>query len=406
MANNQLLKSKKYNIKAKDEIRFYIDTIYHVLKNESNNLVQEGNSFNVISSTAADVLGLSKKLLNYSNEQQQVYSESNLKYSILLKSMFQCVPGFKGIKQDEISNITRITNCNSHSYVIPLGEKKIASGLYPLSSYSNHSCVPNSNYFIDKNGVMVLYASSDIQESQPITTSYIFGLDRVEKRREELLKNFNFFCTCEQCNYQSLLTEEVCDTCKEIIPSTIGNSNSLVYKEPESSKETGFNYICPKGHIKSSTIFEIDPLSNLYPSITEINSKCKDLRNFRKVNIFMEMLDNREMIKELPSFELETIPLAKHITDPKKSKSMLIEELIILIKESVEGGIVKSIEESAYSFYIVNLCYDLYKSLLIEQKSKKQKIISTRDIIIRLLTPTVYNALKIDKKLNKHLDNK
>ncbi|KAM9968580.1 hypothetical protein ACTFIW_007730 [Dictyostelium discoideum] len=400
----------KNNEDIADEIRLYIITIYNILKNKTNNkMVQKTHPENAISSSVVDVLNLTKKLLNSSTELQIAYSESAKKYTCIIEMIFQTLitHGANTLKKDEISDIIRIVDCNSHCYADMLNKSRKCSGLYPLASYANHSCLPNSNYYLDKNGVMVLYASSDIQESEAITISYIYFLNRLEKRRKELLKVHNFFCTCDLCNFQSSLTEEVCDKCNEIIPSTIGNSN-LVYKEPKSLKETGFNYICPKGHTKSSIIFEIDKDKLLYPTIAEINSKCKDLRNFRKLNIFKEMLENRDFVKKLTPRELEITPLAKYVANPKKSNSMLIEELINLVRGSVECGLTKSIEESNYSTYLVYDYYDLYKSLLLEPKPQILKLNSIRDIIIKLLTPMVYNQNKqrIDKKLNKHLSNK
>ncbi|KAM9991629.1 hypothetical protein ACTFIZ_005035 [Dictyostelium cf. discoideum] len=398
---NKVDNANKSNEKGlEDESRLYINTIYNVLKNQTNYKVLVDKS---ISSSATDVLNLSKKLLNYTNESQRTYSESTKKKTNILELIFKSFYGANTLKHDEISNIIRIVDCNSHGYsnVISL-KKKCSSGLYPFASYANHSCIQNSNYFIDKHGVMVLYALSDIQESQAITISYIYLLNRVEKRRKELLDGHNFFCTCDQCNFQSSLTEEVCDTCKEIIPSTIGNTN-LLYKEPKSLKETGFNYICPKGHTKSSIIFEIDKDKLLYPTIAEINLKCKDLRNFRKLNIFKERLMNFDSIKFLTPFQLEIEPLAKHMLN--KSKPILYQELIDLIKESVECGITKSIEVSNFSIYLIFFYYDLYKYSLKEPKTQIQKLNSIRDIIIKLLTPMVYNQNKLifDKKLNKHL---
>ncbi|KAM9991630.1 hypothetical protein ACTFIZ_005036 [Dictyostelium cf. discoideum] len=412
--NSELFKNNKFDIdneseekRLVDESRLYINTIYNVLKNQNNNKdVQKTTSDNSISSSATDVLNLSKKLLNYTNESQRNYSESVKKKTKILELIFKTCNVVNTLKQDEISNIIRIVDCNSHGNADMLNESAKSSGLYPLACYANHSCLPNSNYFIDKHGVMVLYALSDIQESQAITISYIDFLNRVEMRRKDLLNGHNFFCTCDQCNFQSSLTEEVCDTCNEIIPSTIGNSN-LQYKEPKSLKETGFNYICPKGHTKSSLIYDIDN-GQLYPTVEEIYLKCKDLRNFRKLNIFKEMLENRDFLYQLTPRELDVTPLAKYIKDPCKSTSMLYEELINLVKESVECGLIKSIEESNYSSYLVYYYYDLYKSFFLEKKLKILDLNSTRDIIIKLLTPMVYNQNKprIDKKLNKHLSNK
>ncbi|KAM9962455.1 hypothetical protein ACTFIR_005363 [Dictyostelium discoideum] len=405
--NNEFFKMNNFEIANQgnkerglaDESRLYINTIYNILKNKTNNKAVVLD--NAISSSVTDVLNLTKKLLNHTNESQRAYSDSTKMKTDVLQLIFESFYGANTLKKDEISNIIRIVDCNSHCYSNVISQKKKASGLYPFSSYSNHSCIPNSHHFIDKHGVMVLFASSDIQESEAITISYIYFLNRLEKRRKELLDGHNFFCTCDQCNFQSSLTEEVCDKCNGIIPSSIGNSN-LVYKEPKSLKETGFNYICPKGHTKSSIIFEIDKDKLLYPTIDEINSKCKDLRNFRKLNIFKERLVNIDSIKMTP-FQLEIEPLAKHMLN--KSKPILYQELIDLIKESVQFGLTKPIEESSFSTYLIFYYYYLYKYSLKEPKPQILKLNSIRDIIIKLLTPMVYNQNKpiYDKKLNKHL---
>lgn len=88
-----------------------------------------------------------------------------------------------------------------NSFRISNTNKKIQlRGLYPLSSFLNHSCIPNSRNLFKKDYTMEVYASRDIKEGDEITTCYTGLLCCNPVRRLLLYNTKNFWCTCLRCS--------------------------------------------------------------------------------------------------------------------------------------------------------------------------------------------------------------
>ncbi|CAH2104363.1 unnamed protein product [Euphydryas editha] len=73
-------------------------------------------------------------------------------------------------------------------------------GLYPLSAFMNHSCIPNTRNIFDANYSMAVYASKDIAKGEEITSCYTGLLWCSPARRCQLYKSKNFWCKCARCN--------------------------------------------------------------------------------------------------------------------------------------------------------------------------------------------------------------
>ena len=83
-----------------------------------------------------------------------------------------------------------------------LGEKGQTWIVCPRISRLNHSCVPNAGWFpIPNKDVYKLMAMKDISEGEEITLCYRDELDGMimHARRQLLLKDWGFICTCEAC---------------------------------------------------------------------------------------------------------------------------------------------------------------------------------------------------------------
>ncbi|KAF9406561.1 hypothetical protein HW555_013111, partial [Spodoptera exigua] len=79
-------------------------------------------------------------------------------------------------------------------------ERKIAlRGLYPLSAFLNHSCVPNTRNVFHSDYTMAVYATKDIEAGEEILTCYTGLLLCTPARRCQLYKTKHFWCKCKRC---------------------------------------------------------------------------------------------------------------------------------------------------------------------------------------------------------------
>jgi hypothetical protein len=77
----------------------------------------------------------------------------------------------------------------------------VASALFPVASFLNHSCVPNvvlASPLMDGRGVFV--AARDIVPNEELNVSYIDGNQAVAVRQEQLKFAYGFECQCSKCS--------------------------------------------------------------------------------------------------------------------------------------------------------------------------------------------------------------
>lgn len=72
-------------------------------------------------------------------------------------------------------------------------------GLYPLSAFLNHCCLPNTRNVFDTDYTMAVYATKDIGIGEEIVTCYTGILWCTPARRCQLYKTKQFWCTCARC---------------------------------------------------------------------------------------------------------------------------------------------------------------------------------------------------------------
>ena len=72
-------------------------------------------------------------------------------------------------------------------------------GVFPKCARINHSCKPNSlNWWSEKTGRRIIYASRNIEKDEEITVSYI-PLLKMTKVRQHRLEQYGFTCDCSAC---------------------------------------------------------------------------------------------------------------------------------------------------------------------------------------------------------------
>ncbi|XP_063358257.1 SET domain-containing protein SmydA-8-like isoform X2 [Cydia amplana] len=93
-------------------------------------------------------------------------------------------------------NSFRISN-HSQKNMVPL------RGLYPISAFLNHSCIPNTRNEFGDDYTMAVYASKDIEVGEEIVSSYTGLLWCTPARRIQLYKTKRFWCKCHRCSDSS-----------------------------------------------------------------------------------------------------------------------------------------------------------------------------------------------------------
>jgi len=72
-------------------------------------------------------------------------------------------------------------------------------GLYPVASFMNHSCVPNTMHNFNGQLEMTVKASLPVYSGQELTTSYTRTVWPTPLRQKHLLASKQFVCTCDRC---------------------------------------------------------------------------------------------------------------------------------------------------------------------------------------------------------------
>ncbi|CAD0195987.1 unnamed protein product [Chrysodeixis includens] len=107
------------------------------------------------------------------------------------------------IPNDQISFIKfvhSVIKINSFRIASNPDKKKVPlRGLYPLSAFLNHCCVPNTRNVFDNDYSMAVYATKDISVGEEIVTCYTGILWCTPARRCQLYKTKQFWCMCERC---------------------------------------------------------------------------------------------------------------------------------------------------------------------------------------------------------------
>lgn len=105
-------------------------------------------------------------------------------------------------EDDEQTMITacKIMDANCFEIITYRQDKLInLRGLYPIASFMNHSCVPNTMHNFKENFLMIVKASLPIYKGQEITTTYTNLIWPTSLRQNHLLVSKQFNCICIRC---------------------------------------------------------------------------------------------------------------------------------------------------------------------------------------------------------------
>lgn len=98
---------------------------------------------------------------------------------------------------NEVSDILKI---NSFRIAHNVNNKRIpCRGVYPVSSFLNHSCLPNTRNVFGKDHSMAVYASRRIEAGEEILSCYTGLLWCTAARRCQLYNTKGFWCYCLRC---------------------------------------------------------------------------------------------------------------------------------------------------------------------------------------------------------------
>lgn len=100
-----------------------------------------------------------------------------------------------------VSLALQVVLSNGYARVPVLWNGTMGFGLWAFASSINHSCQPNSEYYIDHKGNLHLYSIRPIDKDDEITVSYLPPhtlMSSVDQRRKAI-KELGFFCKCPRC---------------------------------------------------------------------------------------------------------------------------------------------------------------------------------------------------------------
>lgn len=84
---------------------------------------------------------------------------------------------------------------------LPIGPDLNAGGVFIKACRINHSCDSNAQNFWNENlNQLTIHAVRDIRKGEEISISYLNSRRNRQARQEELLKNFDFTCSCQLCS--------------------------------------------------------------------------------------------------------------------------------------------------------------------------------------------------------------
>ncbi|RDY10442.1 Histone-lysine N-methyltransferase ASHR1, partial [Mucuna pruriens] len=148
----------------------------------------------IIPSTAMDNYNLVNELVAHmsdiTEEQLVLYAQmANLVYSILQ---------WPEINIKEIAESFSKFACNAHT-ICDSELRPVGTGLYPVISIVNHSCLPNSVLVFEGRSALVR-AVQHIPTGTEVLISYIETAGSTMTRQKALKEQYLFTCTCPRCS--------------------------------------------------------------------------------------------------------------------------------------------------------------------------------------------------------------
>ena len=139
--------------------------------------------------------------------EQQVDAWSSVQENIVQWLLRPEKGGLQGVyTSQEINRAIGLIQTNAINMEKPWrGDIVSCKALYPTFSFVSHSCVSNARVVFNEDSSIRLRAQVDIKEGEEITIQYISHLFSNIVRREEILSNWMFQCSCSRCEDPSEL---------------------------------------------------------------------------------------------------------------------------------------------------------------------------------------------------------
>ncbi|XP_058190035.1 histone-lysine N-methyltransferase ASHR1 isoform X3 [Rhododendron vialii] len=152
-----------------------------------------GSTCQIIPTTATDNYNLVEALVSHISE----IDEKQLVLYAQMANLVNLILELPGIGIKEIAENFSKLACNAHticdSELRPLG-----TGLYPVISIINHSCLPNA-VLVFEGRLAVVRAVQHIPKGTEVSISYIETAGSTMTRQKALKEQYFFSCSCPRC---------------------------------------------------------------------------------------------------------------------------------------------------------------------------------------------------------------
>lgn len=229
--------------------------------------------------------------------------------------------------------VNSILNINTFRIASNPSDKKISlSGLYPLSSFLNHSCIPNIRCCFKEDYTMAVYATKDIDIGEEIFICYTGFLWSTPARRCQLFKTKGFWCKCKRCEDRTEMgtnlsalkcldkdcigillpitptdpaTEWCCDNCDAKVPA-----NRICFVQSALGSLLGTLELDEQFHLETLVL---ERLAKFVPYCSHIFVDLR-LRLAQKIGFEGPKMNGRNLLNpSLPSTELNNFKLLRLI---------------------------------------------------------------------------------------------
>lgn len=109
------------------------------------------------------------------------------------------MPAYLHASEQEIADLFYRERCNCFG-IWDTEDHCLASAIFPVASFFNHSCIPNCTRYPDVTGCISIRALYPIPAGNELTISYI-TLKAIDTagRQAQLLSYYTFLCGCHRC---------------------------------------------------------------------------------------------------------------------------------------------------------------------------------------------------------------
>ncbi|CAA6664907.1 unnamed protein product [Spirodela intermedia] len=147
----------------------------------------------VIHSTATDSYDLVEALVSHMSD---LHEKQLVLYAQIANLVNLVLPELE-INIKEVTEIFSKLACNAHT-ICDSELKPLGTGLYPVISIINHSCLPNA-VLVFEGRVAVVRAIEPIVKGTEVSISYIDTAATTRKRQKDLNEQYFFTCGCTAC---------------------------------------------------------------------------------------------------------------------------------------------------------------------------------------------------------------